>query len=170
MIKFCKFCGHLVTQKLDNLYVCENGHENWVDVAAAAVLYILDDDNRVLFGVRSIEPFKGKLNIPGGFLNIGESADEAAVREAKEEMGIDVELVDFLGSYPSSYGVGGKPVLNIVFVAKYTGGAVKPADDMNGGEPQWRLMADLPDPEDLAWQWQVAAQYDLKERYAEWLS
>ena len=164
MIEFCKFCGQTVTQKRDNLYVCQAGHDNWIDVAAAALVYVVKDDS-VLFGVRSIEPFYGKLAIPGGFLEIGEAAEVAAIREAKEEMGIDVELTAFLGTYSSTYGEGGKPVLNVVFIAEFLSGNIEPADDMNGGDPVWRSIDDLPEPAELAWHWQVAAQKDLKERF-----
>lgn len=46
---------------------------------------------------RASEPDKGMWSIPGGMVEVGEKVDEAAVREAKEETGLDVELVKNLG-------------------------------------------------------------------------
>ncbi len=46
---------------------------------------------------RASEPDKGMWSIPGGMVEIGEKVCDAAVREAKEETGLDVELVEDLG-------------------------------------------------------------------------
>jgi len=147
-------------QKRDNLFICENGHENFLDPAPAAVIYILHD-NKVLFGYRSIEPNKGGLNTAGGFINIGETAEDAALREVREEFGIDVVLIDHLGSYAVDYANIHKPVLCITFIAEYRGGDITPGDDMSGGDPVWRTFDNLPTADELAWDWQVKAQEDL---------
>lgn len=58
---------------------------------------IVRDDGRVLM-VKSNRGFtKGMWNIPGGFIEYGEHPEEAAVREIREEVGLDVELGDLLG-------------------------------------------------------------------------
>jgi len=46
---------------------------------------------------RAAEPDAGLWSIPGGLVEIGERASDAAVREAKEETGLDVDIVDVLG-------------------------------------------------------------------------
>lgn len=145
-------------QKAGNLFVCQQGHDNYIDASPAAVVYILKDD-QVLFGVRSIEPQRGRLNTAGGFLNLYESAKQAAIREAKEELGVDIKLLGFLGTYPSDYS--GRAVINITYIGEYVGGAIIPDDGMSVGEPQWRSIYDLPTVDELSWGWQAVAQQDL---------
>jgi NADH pyrophosphatase NudC (nudix superfamily) len=158
MIAYCPNCGQPNAQRQPNLFVCPNNHHNWLDAVPGATTYIIKGNN-VLFGVRSGEPQKGGLCIAGGFINLGETAEQAAVREAKEELNVDVDIVGFVGTYTSDYD--GKLVLNITFVAEYKGGDIIPGDDMNGGEPTWRAIDNLPAAHELSWSWQVAAQKDL---------
>jgi NAD+ diphosphatase len=72
---------------------------------AAAVAVILYKDNEVLFAVRAKEPAAGKLDIPGGFVDPGESAEEAAVRELMEEFKLVINPGDlmYLKSFPNEY-------------------------------------------------------------------
>jgi NADH pyrophosphatase NudC (nudix superfamily) len=164
MKRFCTSCGQPTTQEASNLFVCKDGHRNFVDQVPAAVVYVMNGD-KFLFGYRSIEPNIGKLNTPGGFLNLNETAEKAALREVHEEFGINVKLVDYLGSYAVDYADSNKPVLCITFVAEYQGDAIVPGDDMSGGDPIWRSIDDLPIVDELSWSWQIEAQEDLKKWY-----
>lgn len=56
-------------------------------------------DGRVLLIKRAWEPRAGFWTVPGGFLEIGESAEEGAVRETQEEAGVTVEIRGLLGVY-----------------------------------------------------------------------
>lgn len=60
---------------------------------------IIDNDSQVLLVKRVKEPFKGKMVIPGGFMIIGETAEEAAIREVKEEASLDIHVEHILGVY-----------------------------------------------------------------------
>lgn len=103
--------------------------------AADAIIEIGD---RIVLIERANEP-RG-LAIPGGFMDEGESAEQAAIREAKEETGLDVELVELLGVYsdprrdPRCY------VISCVYVARASG-------EPNGGDDASRAF--LVDPENL---------------------
>ena len=158
MDRYCIKCGKITTKKNDSCYVCEAGHENWINPAVGAIAYIIKG-NEVLFGVRSVEPHSGKLSLPGGFINVNETAEQAAIREAKEELGVDIVLQACLGTYATTYG--DRPILNIVFIASCQNQDPAPGDDMNGGEPTWRDVDNLPAPNELAWDWYQAAQKDL---------
>lgn len=159
MTRYCATCGAVAEKKSDNLYQCALGHDNWVNPVPGATVFVVKD-GRVLYGIRSIEPGKGKLEVPGGFIEISETAEQAAVRETKEELGIDVTLRACLGTYLSTYD--GRPILNIVFVAGMADQPVTPGDDMSGGEPTWHDINNLPTADELAWGWYAAAQTDLQ--------
>lgn len=60
---------------------------------------IIQQESTILLAKRKKDPFKGYLGLPGGFVNIGETIEEAARHELKEETSLDVELTDILGVY-----------------------------------------------------------------------
>lgn len=72
-------------------------------VTAVAAILTLGD--RFVFSRRSREPARGLLDLPGGFVDPGESAEQAMARELNEELGIHVvvEASHYLGSLPNTY-------------------------------------------------------------------
>lgn len=58
-----------------------------------------EDGMKVVLVRRANEPFKGSWALPGGFVEVGESVEDAAVREVEEETGLKVELVRLVGVY-----------------------------------------------------------------------
>ena len=64
-----------------------------------ADIFIFDDALNFILIKRKNDPFKGHWALPGGFVDYGESVENAAVREALEETSIDVELIDLVGVY-----------------------------------------------------------------------
>jgi NAD+ diphosphatase len=158
MERYCTKCGKITTKKNDSCYLCEAGHENWINPAIGSAAFIVKN-NKVLYGVRTQDPSKGKLDLPGGFIEVNETAEQAAIREAKEEMGVNIDLVAPLGTYASVYQ--GRPTLDIVFIAKMTSEEITPGDDLQGGDPVWRTVDNLPGPEEVADVWFPQAQQDL---------
>jgi len=79
-----------------------------------------DREGRLLLIRRAKEPGRGLLGVPGGFVEIGESAELSARREAGEETGIEVEGLRFLGSWPNLYEWRGVayPVVDIYFTGR----------------------------------------------------
>lgn len=53
----------------------------------------------IVFIKRKNEPFKGMFALPGGFVDIGETTEEAVIRESMEETGLSIEIVKLLGVY-----------------------------------------------------------------------
>ncbi len=72
---------------------------------AAAVAVIIKHEDKILFTVRNVEPDKGKWDLPGGFIDPNENAEEAACRELKEELGLDLLPKDlkYITTSPNNY-------------------------------------------------------------------
>jgi 8-oxo-dGTP diphosphatase len=64
-----------------------------------ADIFIFDDDFNFILIKRKNDPFKDFWALPGGFVEYGESVEDAAIREAKEETSIDVELKGLVNVY-----------------------------------------------------------------------
>lgn len=94
--------------------------------AVAVAVFAARDDGRALFIRRSREPARGRWAPPGGFIDVGETAEAAAAREAREEVGLVVQELRFLGSWPNRYAFREVeyPVLDLFFAAR----AANPAD------------------------------------------
>ena len=86
---------------------------------AAGVIVTMDDE--VVLLKRGIEPGIGKWVFPGGYVDRGEQVEAAAAREAREEVGLEVEIEDLLGvySYPNVTAV------LVVYTGVVVGGELK---------------------------------------------
>lgn len=83
---------------------------------------------------RKRDPFKDQLALPGGFVNEGETAEDAMKREALEETSLEVEPIDILGVYSDPKRDPRKHIMTVVFVGIIIGGAGKAGDDAAGIE------------------------------------
>jgi ADP-ribose pyrophosphatase YjhB (NUDIX family) len=97
--------------------------------------------SKVLMVRRKKEPFAGRLALPGGFVNEGETAEDAARREVNEETGLEVEPVDILGVYSDPARDPRRHTLTVVFVAIMVGGKDQASDDAAGIE--WIELANV---------------------------
>jgi len=70
---------------------------------------------------RAIEPSYGKWVFPGGYVDRGEGLEEAAIREVKEETGLDVRVTRLLGVYSTA----GNPVVLVTYEGEVTGGTLQ---------------------------------------------
>lgn len=103
--KLCPMCGSSRIQNHGNRkWVCPDcGFDLYCNVASAAGVVIQDKNHNVLFEVRAKEPRKGFVAVPGGFVDFNESAEQAAIRECREELGVEVSKVEYLCSAPNTY-------------------------------------------------------------------
>ena len=72
---------------------------------AAAVALVFTFEDRILFTVRNVDPDKGKLDLPGGFIDPNETAEEAACREIQEELGLLItpNELKYVTTAPNNY-------------------------------------------------------------------
>jgi len=128
--RFCPVCGgalELRTLKAgepERLVCTACGFVFYLDPKIAVGTIIAGRDGGIVLVRRSIEPGFGKWVFPGGYVDRGEEIRSAAIREAREECGLDIELQDLVGiySYP------GKTPIIVVYAATVTGGTLC-ADD-----------------------------------------
>lgn len=66
-------------------------------------MFITDAQGRLLFAERAHDPFKGSWDLPGGFVDMYETGEEAVIREIKEETGLTVEHPRYCFSLPNIY-------------------------------------------------------------------
>jgi ADP-ribose pyrophosphatase YjhB (NUDIX family) len=90
-----------------------------------AVGTIIWHEGGIVLLKRAINPGYGKWVFPGGFVDRGEPLQDAAVREAWEEVGLTVETTGLVGAY--SYR--DHPVVVLVYHARVVGGALKAGDE-----------------------------------------
>lgn len=64
---------------------------------------------------RGEEPYRGRWDLPGGFVEAGETPLDAVRREIHEETGLEVGEATMLGAYTSRYGDGGKWTVDVAF-------------------------------------------------------
>lgn len=115
-------------------------------IVVAVTVFVLDDQDRVLL-IRRTD--NGLWAIPGGAQDFGEYIAETAVRETKEESGIDVEVTGIVGTYTDpkhvmAYTDGEvRQQFSICFRARYLGGEPTPSSESS--QVRWVAQADLDD-------------------------
>jgi ADP-ribose pyrophosphatase YjhB (NUDIX family) len=95
----------VVGSKLLRCEAC--GFELYMNPAAAVAGVLVDPRGRMVVLVRGKEPGKGLLDLPGGFVDPAETAEEALAREIREEVGLEATAMRYLGSWPNIYHYGG---------------------------------------------------------------
>ncbi len=124
--RFCPQCGGVLESR-----TLRTGEPPRLVCRACQFVFFLDPkvatgaifslDGGIVLVKRAIEPRSGKWVFPGGYVDRGESLEAAAIREVKEEAGLDVRLTRLVGAY--SYP--GNAVVVIVFAGEVTGGSLQ---------------------------------------------
>lgn len=108
-------------------------------------VYIMDGQGNLLMTLRKSEHAKGTWCPPGGHLELGEEFSECCVREVKEEVGLDVEGVEFL-AVVNNFFSSEKHYVNLDFVAKGVSGKPIIAEPDKCAEIGWYPLDNLPQP------------------------
>jgi ADP-ribose pyrophosphatase YjhB (NUDIX family) len=99
--RYCPRCGagDLEVDFPRSLHCAACGHRAFYNPKPVASTILRDDDGRFWLLRRGFDPGAGLWTFPGGFVDLGESVEQAAVREAREEVQVDVELGGLVGVY-----------------------------------------------------------------------
>jgi NADH pyrophosphatase NudC (nudix superfamily) len=110
LFRFCPSCGsgRLASDRGRRWICADCGFEYFHNVATSAGV-IIDTGEGVLLLERAREPGRGKLSLPGGFVEPGERAEDAVLRECREELGWAPERLVFMATYPNLYPYKGVP-------------------------------------------------------------
>ena len=98
---------------------------NYIDPKLAVVVLATDDQGRLLYIRRNHEPQMYRWAWPSGFVDAGERVEDAAVREVREETGVEVEVGDLLGIWSET----GEQVVVVAFRARVVGGTLRPGPE-----------------------------------------
>jgi ADP-ribose pyrophosphatase YjhB (NUDIX family) len=147
--KHCPRCGADAEPEGGEVECGECGFKAYACSKPTASAACLDDEGRVLLSRRGVEPFKGKWDLPGGFLDEEERPLDCLRRELREEAGVEVEPLDFLGVWVDKYGgdSSAATTLNLYWAARIVEGTPEPHDDV--AEFRWFVPTEIAD-DDLA--------------------
>lgn len=130
---YCPRCGAKAfeeeNEKAKKCSVCHFVY--YFNPSAAVACVIKDKADNFLVVRRAKEPAKGTLDLPGGFTDMFETAEESARREVKEETGLDVLSLRYLFSLPNIYPYSGFEVhtVDLVFLCEVASFDAAKADD-----------------------------------------
>jgi ADP-ribose pyrophosphatase YjhB (NUDIX family) len=99
-VSHCPRCAGAIRVSYPHSVHCEVcGYEAYWNPKPVAAAIPVTPDGKVILLRRGFNPGKGLWTMPGGFVDLGESVEQAAVREAREELEISVELTGLVGVY-----------------------------------------------------------------------
>ena len=102
--QFCPKCGEKYSKDVAYFKKCfACGHTHYPNPVVSASVIAVSSDKKVLFARRTNSPGKGSLCFPGGFAIIGETFEECAARELREEASVEVNPQE-LRYYMSGFG------------------------------------------------------------------
>lgn len=155
---YCDECGIPCSGRTP-VPVCAEHGPRWRLVRnAPCAAVVIVRHGRVLLSRRAREPWAGDWEVPGGFVELGEHPEDTAVREAREELAIDIELTGLLGIYTVRHPL--SDWLQVTVYTAATGDTEPVADPDEVSEWRWFEPADIP---------QIMAS-DHRQKIDDWLA
>ncbi|HAX96198.1 MAG TPA: DNA mismatch repair protein MutT [Prolixibacteraceae bacterium] len=139
VFKYCPRCGSdLFRASGARSLTCDSCSLQWYTNSAAAVACLIFNPNgKLLVTRRAIDPDIGKMDLPGGFIDPLESAEDAVRRELKEELNMEVKNMVYLTSKPNEYFFSGITVFTTDLAFRVEAvdlGNLTPHDDISSFE------------------------------------
>lgn len=149
---YCPSCATRLGERDEHgAAVCPGCGREWYLNPAPTVGAAIVSRDRVLVTQRARDPFAGRFDVPGGFLNCDEDPLVGLRREVAEELGIEIQVSahNFVQAVPHTYGDGGDWVLALGFRARLVSGRLRPADDV--ADARWATDLEV-EGLDFAWE------------------
>jgi 8-oxo-dGTP diphosphatase len=145
--RFCPLCAAALQPIADGhdagRPACPTGHfVHYDNPAVTTFAFVRDGAGRYLVLQRAQEPFAGAWDLPGGFVEPGETPGDAILRELAEETRLEVGIERILGAFASRYGDGGRWTVDVGFECVLVGGELTLDAEKSGAA--WHLPQDLP--------------------------
>ncbi len=120
--KFCPKCGssHFVENNFKSKRCETCGFVYYFNPSSSTIAIIINSNDELLVATRAHDPAKGTFDLPGGFVDMNETGEEAVIREVKEETGLHVSQAKYMFSIPNTYVCSGFEVhtLDLVYLCK----------------------------------------------------
>jgi 8-oxo-dGTP diphosphatase len=102
-VRFCPRCAQEATIKFPRSITCPNcGYGAFYNPKPVACAITANPQDEIILMRRGFQPNRGRWSMPGGFVDLGESVEDAAIRETQEEIGVDITISDLVGVYSRS--------------------------------------------------------------------
>jgi 8-oxo-dGTP diphosphatase len=146
--RFCPLCSEPLEPKPSppdaGRPACPQGHFVHFDNPPATVQAWIERDGEYLILRRNEEPFAGEWDLPGGFVEMGESPREAVVREVAEETGLMVAPTELFGAFTSAYGDTGRHTVDIAYLCRLEHGEFE-LDRGEKSDAAWVRLEEMPE-------------------------
>jgi NAD+ diphosphatase len=105
VFRYCPGCGSSdFAPDTEKSLKCKScGFTYFINMSASVAAIIRNDVNEVLFTIRKHEPAAGMLDLPGGFVDLGETAENAITREIYEELNLNISNIEFVATFTNKY-------------------------------------------------------------------
>jgi len=145
LFTFCPKCGGKLAKKSRYLLACKIcGFDFYINPKPVVNLILENEKGEILLAKRKFPPSKGMWNLPGGFLDPGESFEKALAREIKEELQLILNKPHYFSSYKERYHFQqvNHHILNVIFTDKQQSPIITVGDDTS--EAVFFMPSDIP--------------------------
>jgi mutator protein MutT len=143
--RFCMICGAgllTVRERGRRRRRCSRCGWTFYDNPVLATSAIVARGGKILLTRRAAAPYAGQWDLPGGFVEAGETPEEGLRREVREELGVGVRRLRLLAFEPDRYGARRVPILSGAYRVWLEPGPIRCADDV--AEARWVPEGELP--------------------------